>query len=349
MNDTPASILSHQDGSALTLHLLRGLMWSFFALYMLSEGPAVAQDQSADLGAIRGNRAEVSVTIKEGTSQLIGPLVTVKLYYQGALAGQMATTKGRAVFILNRLGDYTVTADAVGYRSAQKEISVPVAVEAEEEISLQRDSNAEALGPSSGPLLAPRAKDAFDKSLEALHDNKLDKAQKQIEEALKLAPSHPDVLYVQGVIYLRRAQWDKAEAVLEKATQIDPKHAHALSALGMAYVDAGKYEQALAPLEQSVAIDPAGWETHWALGKAYYAQGQYDRALAESQESLKQAKGEAPQAELLVAQTLTAVGRYEDSAQTLRQFLKNHPDDPGAAMAKRWLQRLAADGKIHSQ
>lgn len=324
------------------------LPWLFAVCGLALASPVFAQDQSADLGAIRGNRAEVSITIREGTSQLIGPLVTVKLYYQGALADQMATDKGRVVFILNHLGDYTVTADAVGYRSAQKEISVPVAVEAEEEISLQRDSDAEALGPSAVPLLAPKAKDAFDKSLEALRDGKLDKAQKHIDEALRLAPSHPDVLYVQGVIYLRRAQWDKAQAVLEKATELDPKHALALSALGMAFVDAGKYPEAIAPLQRSLALDPAAWETHWALGKAYYSQGQYDRALVESQEALKRSNGGA-QSELLMAQALTAVGRYEDSAQTLREFLKSHPDDSGAALARRWLQRLAADGKIHSQ
>ena len=323
--------------------------WFFLACLLAFVSPLSAQDQSADLGAIRGNRPEVAITIKEGTSQLIGPLVTVKLYYQGALAAQMATDKGRVVFILNRLGDYTVTADAVGYRSAQKEISIPVAVEAEEEIILQRDSAPEALGPSAAPLLAPKAKDAFDKSLEALHDGKLDKAQKHIDEALKLAPNHPDVLYVQGVIYLRRAQWDKAQSVLEKATQLDPKHAPALSALGMAFVDAGKYSEAVVPLQQSLAINSAGWETHWALGKAYYYQGQYDGALAQSQEALKQSNGAAPQVELLLAQSLTAVGRYEDSAQALREFLKRHPDDSGAALAKRWLQRLAADGKIHSQ
>src|SRR5438093_6821060 len=47
--------------------------------------PAFCQDRSADQGGIRGNRAEVAITIKEGSSQLIGPLVTVKLYYLGAL------------------------------------------------------------------------------------------------------------------------------------------------------------------------------------------------------------------------------------------------------------------------
>src|SRR2546429_6438033 len=38
--------------------------------------PAFCQDRSADQGGIRGNRAEVAITIKEGSSQLIGPLVT---------------------------------------------------------------------------------------------------------------------------------------------------------------------------------------------------------------------------------------------------------------------------------
>src|SRR5205085_6345026 len=59
---------------------------------------------SSDL--IRGNRAEVSITIKEGSSQLIGPLVTVKLYYLGELTQQMTTPKCRVVFILNRLGPH---------------------------------------------------------------------------------------------------------------------------------------------------------------------------------------------------------------------------------------------------
>jgi len=34
-------------------------------------------------------------------------------------------------------------------------------------------------------------------------------------------------------------------------------------------------------------------------------------------------------AQLLVAQSLTAVGRYEDTAQALRDYLKNHPKDAG--------------------
>src|SRR6266704_30300 len=77
--------------------------------------PAVAQERPSDIGGIRGNRAELSITIKEGSSQLIGPLVTVKLYRMGNLSEQMTTTKVRGVFILNELGDYVIIADAIGY------------------------------------------------------------------------------------------------------------------------------------------------------------------------------------------------------------------------------------------
>jgi len=311
--------------------------------------PAFCQDRSADQGGIRGNRAEVAITIKEGSSQLTGPLVTVKLYYLGALTEQMTTSKGRVVFILNRLGDYTITADAVGYRPGQREISIPVAVEAEEEIVLQRDSAPEALGVAARPLLAPKAKEAMDRALQALNDNKLDEADKFLDITAKLAPNHPDVLYLQGVIFLRRNQSEKAQPVLEKATQIDPKNAHAFSALGMAFVNESRYDLAIAPLQQSVQLNPDSWDTHYTLAKAFYHQEQFDDALKESQLALAQSHGTEPAIELLLAQTQTAVGKYEDSAETLRNFLKNHPKDKGAATARRWLDRLAADGKIRKK
>jgi tetratricopeptide (TPR) repeat protein len=311
-----------------------------------SVSQASAQSQSTDLGGFRGNRAQVTITIKEGSSQLIGPLVTVKLYYQGALAGQMATTKGRVVFLLNGLGDYTVTADAVGYQSAQKEIYIPIAVETMEDIVLRSNSTANELGPSARPLLAPKAREGVEKALQALSENKLDAAEKAIERAAALAPSHPDVLYVQGVILLKRRRWDQAEDVLEKAAQIDPKNAQALSALGMAYFDGGKPDQAIPVLQRSLEISAESWETHYTLGKAYYANGQYPEALKESQDALEKSRGRAPQVELLVAQALTAAGRFEDSAQALRDFLKEHPKDPEAGTARKWLDKLSADGKI---
>jgi hypothetical protein len=332
-------------GSNLLLRIV--LAWGLMGLWTAADLVGQDRSRSADVGGVRGNRAELSITIKEGSSQLVGPLVTVKLYRMGNLSEQMTTTKGRAVFILNELGDYVITADAIGYRSAQKDISVPIAVAAEEQIVMQRDSRGEALGLAGRPLLAPKAKELMDKAAEALKENKLDQAEKSLDEAAQLAANHPDVLYLQGVVLLRRKKPEKAQPLLEKAAQIDPKNARVLSALGMAFVNENRFDLAVAPLQQSVQIDPGRWDTHYALAKAFYNQEQFEGALQEAQRALGQSHGSEPAIELLMAQAQTAVGKFEDSAETLRTFLRRHPGDKGAATARRWLERLIADGKVH--
>jgi Flp pilus assembly protein TadD len=310
--------------------------------------PARCQDSAAEGTTLRGNRAELSITVRDSSGEAISVPATVKVYRSGGIpSGQGATSKGRAFFILSNLGDYTLVVEAVGYKTAQKEVSLPVAVRAEVDVYLTRQTASENGSEVPGkPLLAPKAKEALDKGLQALSEDKLDEAEKYAGEAIKLAPGHPDVLYLQGVVHLRRRNWPQAQTVLEKATQMDPSHAAALGALGMALSDQGKYDAAIAPLEKSLQLNGSAWETRWVLARAYYYQEQYEAALKAAQEALTDSNGKGPEIELLVAQSLTAVGRYEDSAQVLRDFLKKHADHPQAATARRWLQRLKADGKI---
>uniref|UniRef100_UPI003979CD7B hypothetical protein n=1 Tax=Salmonella sp. SAL04269 TaxID=3159847 RepID=UPI003979CD7B len=73
----------------------------------------------------------------------------------------------------------------------------------EVEVNLQREgASSEAAGVPAKPLLAPKAKEALDKALKALSENKLSDAEKHLDEAAKLAPNNPDVLYAQGVLLL---------------------------------------------------------------------------------------------------------------------------------------------------
>jgi tetratricopeptide (TPR) repeat protein len=314
--------------------------------------PSRCQDSGAEGTLLRGDKAEISVTVRDSSGSVITAAATARLYRSGGTpVAESATAQGRAFFVVPRLGDYTLVVQAAGYKTAQKEVSVLAAVKMEADIYLQRDSSAADLVSAPGPpVLAPKAKELFDKAVKALGEDNLDEAEKYIGETLKLAPSHPDVLYIQGVVHLKKRKWGEAQAVLEKATQLDANHAPALAALGMTLTNQGKYEAAIVPLEKSLQLnDKTGYEARWALAKAYYHHELYDQALKTSQEALTESNGKAPEIELLVAQSLTAVGRYEDSAQALRDFLKNHGNDPQAPTAKRWLARLAADGKIGSQ
>jgi Flp pilus assembly protein TadD len=318
------------------------------ACAVLSPRAARCQDSSAESNMMRGDRAELAITVHDSGGEPISGPAMVKIYRAGVPSDQGATRKGRAFFILNSLGDYTVVVDAPGYETTQKDVAVPVALKAEVDIYLKRVAGAnESTGVPGRPQLAPKAKEAFDKGLQALSADKLKEAERYVGEAMMLAPGHPDVLYIQGVLDLKRHNWASAQSVLEKATQIDPNHARAFAALGMALSNQGKYDDAIAPLEKSLQLDAAGgWETHWTLGKAYYQHERYDEALKMSQQALAESNGKAPEVDLLVAQSLTAVGRYEDAARVLRELLKNHDDRPEAVNARRWLERLTADGKI---
>lgn len=321
----------------------------FVAVLSLCSTPSCCQD-SADQGAnSRGSRAEIAVTVRDGSGQVIAVPTSVKLYENGTPQDQRSTSEGRAFFIPRGLGDFTITVEAAGYKTAHKEVSLSVAMPYQVDVYLERDTvSGVSTGVPGGPLLAPKAKEALEKGWDALKQSKPGEAQKYIGEAMKLAPANPDVLYAQAMLYMAQQNWAQAQAVLEKASQLAPRQPHILAALGMDLCNQKKYEEAIPALEKSIQLQPlSGWETKWALAKAFYYRAQYEQALQMAEQAHAESHGSAPQAELLLAQCLTAVGRYEDSARILREFLKSNQAGPDAATARRWLDRLTASGKIH--
>lgn len=317
--------------------------------YLLFLFPLHAQESSSDATVFRADRPQISLTVRNSAGEVIKTAGTVKLLHDGILADQTGLSHGRAFFGPLSFGDYTLIVEATGYKSIQRDVNLSVAMRYELDANLQPDS-ADNTGPtaSAKPLLAPKAKEALDKALKSLSANKLSDAEKHLNEAANLAPGHPDVLYVQGVLFLKHQNWGQAQSALEKASQMDPTNAQAFSALGMALEDEGKHSQAIAPLEKSLQLDAGAWEPQWVLGEAYYHLQQYDQALKASQLAWTQSNGKAPQVELLLAKAQTAVGKYEEAAQSLRDFLKRYGDRPEAPTARRYLDRLASDGKIHS-
>jgi Tfp pilus assembly protein PilF len=301
--------------------------------------------------APRGLHVEIDVIIRDSTREILSVPADVKLYLNGTPCDEGSTSNGRLVFLMSNLGDFTVSVEAAGYKPGQKDVKVPEPDKVQVEVNLERDpSSSFTPGATGNAILAPKAKEALDKGMQALRDDNLDAAEKALDQAMKLAPNNPNVLYVQGLLDLRKHDWTKAQGVLEKATQMEPNSARALAALGMALCNQKKYAEAIPPLEKSVRVDPAsGWETHWTLAQSYYHSKRYEEALKVSQQAQTEANGQAPQVELLVAEVLTAVGRYEDSAGVLRELLKNHSEGPEAVTAQRYLERLMADGKIHEQ
>jgi Tfp pilus assembly protein PilF len=306
-----------------------------------------AQDAGSAATEFFGKGAAISVIVHTPSGEQISSPVMVKLFRGTILAGQTQTIGGRAELVANDLGEFTVVVDAAGYLSTQKDFAINANGHTEVDVYLRPSSVSPSNTPGR-PVLAPKARKAVDGGLRALAADKLAEAQRNASAAMLLAPGHPDVLYLQGVVFLKQRDWPQAQEVLTKATQVDPSSANAFAALGMALCNQGKYDAAAAPLEKALQLNPAApsWDTRWALAKVYYQQAHYNEALQLSQAALSSSNGKAPEIMLLVAQSLTAVGRYEDAARTLRDFLRDHSDRHEASTARRWLDGLAANGKI---
>ena len=334
------------SGEAVRLFSLAAC-WLFLPFVVFSQDNGTAEKEWF------GNGVAISVTVHDDSGAPISSPVTVKLLRGMVPAIQTETSGGKAVLIVNRLGEFTLVVDAPGFQEAQKDISIGATGNAQTEIYLQRMGGLERAAAGTRPILAPKAKEALDKGLEALSADKTGEAEKQIALAMKLAPGNPDVLYAQGTLFIKIGKWLEAQSVLEKATQIDPTHARAFAALGMALCNQGKYEAAIGPLEKSLQLDGAksssrDWEAQWALAKAHYERGEYPEAAKLSQAAFAGANGKEPKIALLAAQTLTAVGEYEEAALVLWEFLRTNGDRKEAATARRWLENLTRDGKIHT-
>jgi|GEM_PF-1235969 len=308
------------------------------------------QDNGSAVSEFRGTGAEITVTVKDGTGEPIASPAMVKIFRDGSIpSGQQQTSRGHAIFVVNTLGEYTVDVGLPGYEEVRKDVSLESSGRFEVEVLMRPTGTVGAGAREPGrPILAPKAKEALDRAAQALSAEKLGEAEKYVNQAAELAPGHPDVLYLEGVVNLKLRNWVQAQSALEKATQVDPKDAQAFAALGMTYCDEGKYDIAIPPLKRSLELNPASgaWEARWALAKSLYHEQQYDDALKMSNDALAASNGKAPEIGLLVAQLLTAVGRYEEAAAMLRAYVKEHGDRKEAATAKRWLDQLAANGKI---
>jgi hypothetical protein len=332
--------------------LLRRPLMLGIACVLAGAGPAQCQDSGSESKEFFGNGAEITVMVRDAEGQPISAPATVRLYREGSIpSGEGATSQGRLQFVVTSLGEFTVAVQLPGYQSAQKDVSVREPVRTQVDVYLRRERVGESIvGVPGKPILAPKAKESFDRGLRALSEDKLRDAEKFVGDAARLAPGHPDVLYVQGVLYLKQRNWEQAQSALEKATQVDPNHALAFAALGMALEDQGKYDAAIISLEKSISLDAGvGFETHWALAKAYYQSARYEEALKSAQAAQAESKGKAPEIALLVAQSLTAAGQYQEAAQALRVFLREHGDRPEAGKARRWLEGLRSSGKIGAE
>jgi tetratricopeptide (TPR) repeat protein len=191
------------------------------------------------------------------------------------------------------------------------------------------------LGRASGSL----AKQSIDTLLAAYPDSarshqamaenyfvlrRMEDAEKEYKEALRLRPGLPEAHLALGEVYAGAFQWPKAEEQFRIQAKLQPGNAEAEYRLGEALLEQGKSHEARAELQRADRLMPDMPETLYALGKAASLEG--DNAAAEKSWtkllSIEKQSSLAAQAHFGLAGIYRKQGKVSEAKQEMEAFQK---------------------------
>ena len=125
-----------------------------------------------------------------------------------------------------------------------------------------------------------------------------DKAEADVNTALKLSPDQPELLNYLGYSWVDRNQHiSEALTMLEKARQLRPYDGYIVDSVGWAYYRLGRYDEAAQTLEAAVLLVPGDptinnhlGDALWKAGRRMEARFQWNHALAFSADGTEKAE-----------------------------------------------------------
>lgn len=118
------------------------------------------------------------------------------------------------------------------------------------------------------------AKGHYDKGYKLIDEKKLDEAEAEMLEAIKIEPDYADAHQELGYIYSQKGILDKATIECRKSVELDPKDPVAWRTLGSVYFARGLRILAVKAMEKAIEIAPNFADVHYDLAYAYYHMGE---------------------------------------------------------------------------
>ncbi|NQV99505.1 MAG: tetratricopeptide repeat protein [Rhodospirillales bacterium] len=112
-------------------------------------------------------------------------------------------------------------------------------------------------------------------------------AESLLQDALKMAPTHPDALNLKAVFLMNQGNVAGAVRLLRKITTLAPNFAQAHFNLGTALNALGKQKPAIRALSRAIDIEPDHADAHFNLGNALRQSGHIDTAITHYNKTLE--------------------------------------------------------------
>jgi hypothetical protein len=172
---------------------------------------------------------------------------------------------------------------------------------------------------------------ALSAALQAHGRGSLDEAELWLDQAARVAASHPDVLHLRGLVALGKLQPGKAVEWIERATRASPRTPMYWNNLGVARRAAGDLDGAAAAHRKALHLKPGYGSAQNNLGAVEAGRGDYEAAARSFETALTLGSADSGTHENL-AKALLCLGRFGAAWSSYRL----RDPRPGKPPQRRW-------------
>ena len=320
------------------------------ALWSLLLLPKVvpAQQGPGGLGGFTGvesiNTTSIIVQVHGADGSKLNSLAIVNLTNAlGQLVRSQTTFGSQTVFQVGA-GAYTVEVEAFGYEKARVQAEVSSASPNRVVVVTLKPDTTGGLSyvAATRVSLSPKAQKELTKAIQSFQANRFDDATRRLEAAHQLAPTHPDIIYLQGVVYEKKNDFASARKYWDQAIQADPRHVSSLLACGDMLLRQDDVAGARNYLDKAVEAAPSSWRAHNLLATALLRQNSYAEAVTHAERALELGKGQANSNSslLILGQALAAERQNVQAIAALKDYLASKPPEQQAQAVQQLIARL---------
>lgn len=178
------------------------------------------------------------------------------------------------------------------------------------------------------------ARDELRKAQDAASKNKGEEAIRHLDRALEIQPNYANALSLRAAFRLDSKDIPGAMEDAQKAIDNDANFALAYTVMGSALNMQMKFDDALRSLQRAETLAPDVWQTYFEIGRAYIGKKDYAMAMP----ALDRAEKLGPQnyslIQLVHANCLLQMGRNNEAATELQQYIARNPNSKWIEQAK---------------
>ncbi len=169
-----------------------------------------------------------------------------------------------------------------------------------------------------------------------------DRAIRDFDEAIRLTPKSPVVLYNRGFAYYSKGDYDRAIHDYDEAIGIVPKYLLALNDRGNAYYRKGDYDRAIRSYDDVIRLNPKTAIAYANRANAYRMKADYDRAIRDFDEAIR-LDPKDPGAIRSRGQLYTDKGDYGRAISDLNEAIRLKSDDAESYNARGFIYKQQDD------